>query len=123
MHQVFFNVCIYAKQKINLTWPNVKLHQSTFYFSLGSSSLNHVPIDCFRGKGMISFLSLYLCIFSRNLGMHIRCSIIIAKATKTSKIKSLATIINGFPQTSKTENFVTIINFKLHPLKELHHKP
>ena len=22
MHQVFFNVCVYAKQKINLTWPH-----------------------------------------------------------------------------------------------------
>ena len=56
------------------------------------------------------------CFFASDLCAHIRCFIDVAKTSKTSKIKSLETLVNGFPQTSNMENFVTIINFKLHPL-------
>ena len=108
-------VLLWLKTMIKICF-NVKFHQWTFSFSLGSSSPNDAPIHCIREKDFISFLFPYLCIFSRNIDAHIRWLINIAKTTKTSKIKSLATIVNSFQQASKVQNFVIIINSKLHPL-------
>ena len=61
----------------------------------------------------ISFSSSFLYIFSKMRAYQDFNNV--AATTITSKIKSLATIVNGFPQTSKMQNFVIIINFKLHP--------
>ena len=37
----------------------------------------------------------------------------VARTTKKFKIKNLATIVNGYPQTSKMQDFVRIINFTI----------